>query len=147
MDLGNISLSNPAALPGNSQIVPLIDTTYWRDTGNWPAAASAAAPGKSRGQLGGYRITGTVKPTGQSVTVTFQILTNPTGTTSAAFEADVNVSGTGGTGSVVVASGSTQPFSWLPPTPDWRIIITAGATGPTTLSTTAEIVKARTSGA
>lgn len=147
MDIGPITLSNTTALPGNSQIVPVIDTTYWNNTAPWAAAASAAAPGKSRGALGGYRVTGSVACTGQNVTLTFQILTNPSGTTNAAFEADTNVSGTGGTGAVTVVAGTTQPFSWLPTTPDWRIIITAGATGPTTLRTAVNIVHGRTAGA
>lgn len=147
MDLGPIPISNQTALPGNSQIVPIIDTTYWQAGGTWGPAASAAAPGLSRGQLAGARITGSVTPTGQNVTITFQILSNPAGTTSAAFEADVNVSGTSGTGSATITAASTFTYSWLPVTPDWRIIITAGATGPTTLRTTADIVWDRTSGA
>lgn len=147
MDIGPITLSNTTALPGNSQIVPVIDTTYWDNAPPWAAAASAAAPGKSRGALGGKRVTGSITPGGQAVTLTFQIMSNPGGTTSAAFEADTNVSGTGGTGAVSVASNATQPFSWLPATADWRIIVTAGGTGPTTLRSSVVIVDARTAGA
>lgn len=147
MNLGPISISNQTALPGNSQITPVIDTTYWNDSPPWAPAAAAAPPGKSRGQLAGGRITGTITPVAQNATVTFLLLTDPSGTTAAAFEADVNVSGTGGTGSAVITAGSTFTYSWLPTSPDWRVIVTAGATGPTALRTTVNIIWDRTSGA
>lgn len=140
MDLGPISMSNTIVLPGNSQKTPLIDSTTWNADGPWAPTATLPAPGKSRGQLAGVRVTGTITPVTDAVTLTFELLTNPSGTTNAAFEADVNVAGTGGTGSITVAAGATQPFSFLPSTPDWRIYVLAGATAPTALRSTCNIV-------
>lgn len=141
-----ITISNQMPVPANSQTVPLIDTTYWNDTGPWASTATTPGPGKSRGQLGGCRVTGTITPGGQAATLRFLILSNPSGTTNAAFELDTNVSGTSSTGSVSVSSNATQPFSWLPPTPDWRIEVLAGGTAPTTLRSTLVITPLRTSG-
>ena len=138
-----ITVANPVALPGNSQKAPLIDTTYWNDTGPWAAASSTPAPGKSRGQLAGRRFTGSVSPTSQAITLTFEILTKPAGTTNAAFEADTTVAGTGGTGSMTVAAGATQTFDFRPATPDSRIYVTAGGTAPSALSSTLVIVTDR----
>lgn len=142
-----ITIANQMPVPSNSQTVPLIDTTYWNDTGPWSSTATTPGPGKSRGQLAGMRVTGSVTPGGQSITLRFLILSNPSGTSNTAFELDTNVSGTGGTGSVTVASNATQPFSWLPSTPDWRIEVLAGGTAPTTLRSTLVITPKRTSGA
>jgi hypothetical protein len=140
MDLGPITMSNTIVLPGNSQKTPLVDSTTWNAGGPWAPTTTLPAPDKSRGQLAGVRVTGTITPVTQGVTLTFELLTNPSGTTSAAFEADVNVSGTGGTGSVSIAAGATQPFDWLPLTPDWRVYVTAGGTAPSALRSTCNIV-------
>lgn len=145
-DFDTITMSNTIVLPGNSQKTPLIDSTYWNYAPHWAPATNIPAPGFSRGALGGRRITGTVLPTVQNVTLSFYLLTNPSGTTNAAWELDINVSGTSGTGSVTVTAGSTQPFSWLPPTPDFLIVVAAGATAPTALRSTLEMVTGRTSG-
>lgn len=145
-----ITMNNTAVIPANSQITPLIDTTYWNDTGPWASAASAAAPGKSRGQLAGMRVTLTYLCVTDNSTVTFQIMTNPSGTTNAAFEADANLDGNGGAmvnGVLTAVAGTTYPVSWLPVTPDWRIIITAGATAPSAIRTTMIITPRRTAGA
>lgn len=139
-----ISFANQMPIPAASQSVPLIDTTTWNANGPWASTATTPGPGKSRGQLDGLRWTGTVKTTGQAVTVTFKILTDPSATTNAAFETDT-ANGPGG-GTVVVAAGNTYPFSWLPVTPDYRIEVLAGATPPTTLLTTIMGVQGRTSG-
>lgn len=142
-----ITISNQMPVPTLNQTVPLIDSTYWNDAPPWTSIATTPGPGKSRGQLAGRRITGSVNPTVQGITLRFLILTNPTGTTNAAFELDTNVSGTSSTGSVAVAAGATQPFSWLPSTPDWRIEVLAGGTAPTALRSTVVITPARTAGA
>lgn len=142
-----ITISNQMPIPANSQSVPLIDTTYWNDGPQWTSTATTPGPGKSRGQMGGKRITGTITPGGQAVTLRFLLCTNPSGTTNAAFELDTNVSGTSSTGSVSVSSNATQPFSWVPTTPDWRIEVLAGGTAPTTLRSTVVITPMRTSGA
>lgn len=142
-----ITISNQMPIPTLSQTVPLIDTTYWNDAPQWTSTATTPGPGKSRGQLGGRRVTGTITPGGQAVTLRFLILSNPSATTNAAFELDTNVSGTSSTGSVSVSSNATQPFSWVPPTPDWRIEVLAGGTAPTTLRSTLVITEMRTAGA
>jgi len=139
-----ITLSNTIVLPTASQKTPLVDTTYVNGAaGLWAPTATLPGPGTSRAQYAGCRITGTITPTVQDVTLTFEILTNPTGTTSAAYEADTTVAGTGGTGAVTVTAGTTQPFDFRPTTPDWRIYVTAGGTAPTALRSTAVIVKDR----
>ncbi len=142
-NIGPITLgTNATPLPGNSQHTYVVDSTRFND-GGWTAGAAAAAPGKNRGVLGGSRIAGTILPTGQAVTVIYELLTDYDGTTAAAFEQDTN--GPGG-GSQVVAAGTTQPFSWLPHAVDYRIRILAGATAPTTLKTTCQIVWDRSAG-
>lgn len=140
-----ISFANQMPIPAASQSVPLIDTTTWNANGPWASTATTPGPGKSRGQLDGLRWTGTVKTTGQAVTVTFKLLTDPSATTNAGFETDTNVSNTV-SGVATVAAGSTFVFSWLPTTPDYRIEVLAGATPPTTLLTTMVGVQGRTSG-
>lgn len=142
-----ISIADQMPLPANSQTVPLIDSTYWNYLPPWTSIATVPGPGKSRGQLAGRRVTGTISPTVQNVTLRFLILTNPVGTTNAAWELDTNVSGTSSTGSVVVSAGATQPFSWLPATPDFKIEVLAGATAPTALHSTLVISPMRTAGA
>lgn len=140
-----ISWSNQMPIPAASQSVPLVDSTCWNSTAPWTTTATTPGPGKSRGQLDGLRWTGSVKTTGQAVTVTFKILTDPSATTNAGFETDTNVSNTVA-GVATVAAGSTFVFSWLPVTPDFRIEVLAGATPPTTLLTTIQGVEGRTSG-
>lgn len=137
-----ITFDNSVPLPANSGHSYLLDTTCWNDR-PWVIGAASGVPGKSRGQLAGKRVTGTITPTGQTITVTFELLTNPSGTTSAAWEADANI---GTSGAFTVASTVTQPFSWLPPTTDYRIRVTAGATAPTAIKSTCVVVTARTSG-
>lgn len=141
--LDTISISNQTPLPGNSQHTYAYDSTLWND-GPVAAAAAATAPGKSRGQLSGRRITGVITPTGQTVTVVFEILVNPAGTTSGAWATDAN--GPGG-GSVAVVTTQNYAFSWLPVAPDHRIRILAGATAPTTLWSALVLTPERTSGA
>lgn len=140
-----ISIYNQMPIPSANQSVPLIDSTYWNDVPPWTSTATTPGPGKSRGQLDGLRWTGTIRPTGQAVTVTFKLLTNPSATTNAGFETDTNVSNTV-SGVATVAAGSTFTFSWLPVTPDYRIEVASGATPPTTLLTTLVGVQGRTSG-
>lgn len=125
-----ITLNAIPAIPANSQVAPIIDTTYLWNQAQWSSAASSAAPGLCRNMLAGRRVVGTVGSTGQAFTIKFEILTNPSGTTAAAFETDINAPGGG---SFSIAASSTQPISWLPPTPDWRITATAGGTAPTTI--------------
>lgn len=142
-NIGPITLgTNATPLPGNSQHTYVVDSTRFND-GGWTAAAAASAPGKNRGVLGGSRCAGTILPVGQAVTAVFEVLTDYDGTTSAAFEQDTN--GPGG-GSIAIAAGTTQPYSWLPPAVDWRIRVLAGATAPTALRTSTQIVWDRSAG-
>lgn len=138
-----IEFYNSAPVPANSGHSYVYDSTKWNDI-PWVAGTASAAPGKSRGQLKGRRVTGTVTPVTQDITLVFEILTNPDGTTSAAWEQDVN--GPGG-GSVAVTAGTTQPYSWLPFTGDHRIRIAAGATAPSAIRTETVMSPHRTSGA
>src|SRR3954464_2904374 len=112
MDIGPITLSNTIVLPGNNQYTPLVDTTYVNWAAPWAPAAAIPAPGKSRGQYAQGRISGTILPTVQDVTLSFYILTNPSATTNAGWELDTTVSGTSSTGSVTVTAGTTKKFSW-----------------------------------
>lgn len=130
-------------LPANSGTVILIDSTR-RLLESTASAASAQAPGSYRCAWTGARLTGSVTPTGQTITITYEIMHNSAGTTSSAFSTDTNAPG-GGT--QTVATTVTQPFSWLPATNDFRIRITAGATAPTALAATCELIWDRTSGA
>jgi hypothetical protein len=121
------------ALPGNSQHTLLFDTTRGclnRDS-SFVATAAAPVPGTEKG--GGYRgktVTCWVKPTGQSITAVFEALTDPDGTTAAAFEQDVDAPGGG---SVVVAAGDAQPFEWTPKYAHYRCRLVAGGTAPSDL--------------
>lgn len=143
--LETISWANQMPIPSANQSVPLIDSTTWNANGPWTTTATTPGPGKSRGQIDGLRWTGSVKATGQAVTVTFKLLTDSSGTTNAAFETDTNVSNTVA-GVATVAAGSTFVFSWLPVTPDFRIEVLSGGTPPTTLLTTIVGNYSRTSG-
>lgn len=143
LDVGTVTITT-IPLPGNSQHVLLADSTR-RLIESRAAAASAQAPGSYRNAWKGKRITGSVKPTDQGVTLILELLTDHDGTTASAFEADT--ASMGGSSSISVAAGATQLINWLPMTPDWRIRIVAGATAPTTLDATAVITPARTSGA
>lgn len=140
-----IEIYNQMPIPTLNQSVPLIDSTRWNDQPPWTSTGTTPGPGKSRGQLGGRRLTGHVRPTTQGVTVTFKLLTQPSGTTNAAFETDTNVSNTTG-GVATVAAGATFVFSWLPTTPDWRIEVLAGGTAPSALDSSIIITPHRTSG-
>lgn len=135
---------NSVPLPANSGHVLLIDSTR-RLIQSTISAAAAQAPGTYRSAWKGARITGSIKPTAQTITVTFELLTTPSGTTSAAFETDTNVTNTVG-GVATVAAGSTFTFSWLPVTGDWRIRITAGATAPSSIDVSCVVTWGRTSG-
>lgn len=135
---------NSVPLPANSGHVLLIDSTR-RLIQSTISAASAQAPGTYRSAWKGARITGSITPTGQTITVTFELLIAPSGTTSAAFATDTNVSNTVA-GVATVVSGATFTFSWLPTTGDFRIRITAGATAPSAIDVDCVATWGRTSG-
>jgi hypothetical protein len=124
-------MNSTAPLPANAGNTYVIDSTRM-GSGGWVAAASATAPGTTREMLAGYRVQGSILPTGQAVTVYLELLTKPTGTTSGAFEADATADSAG---VITVASNTTKIINWLPITADWRIRVLAGATAPTALDT------------
>jgi hypothetical protein len=139
----SLTIANQAPIPANSQIVPLLDSTCWNDAPPWVSTATTPGPGRSRAQFTGCRVQGTVTPTAQAMTITFEGLLNPSGTTNAAFGTDTNAPDAG---VKVVAAGATYVFDYLPRFPDFRITMTAGATAPTALSTTLVLVWDRASG-
>ena len=77
------------------------------------------------------------------MTLTFQLLADPTGTTSGAWVSDATM---GTAGVITVTSGTTQPFSWLPPTPDYRILVTNSGAGLTALKSTLLLATDRAAG-
>lgn len=133
---GPAHFHNTAPLPANSGYTYAFDSTKFCDQ---PLAIAAArtAPGKSRGMFGRRRVSGFVKPTGQAITLNFLILTDQDGTTNSAWELDTSV---GGTGTVAVASGTAQPFSYVA-NGDFAIEIVAGATAPTALDCVVELTE------
>jgi hypothetical protein len=88
------------------------------------SGAAALAPGRLRGKYPTPKIAYTVRCTTQNVTFDEQVLTGNAGT-SADWE-------TQGTGTGTVTAGTTTVREFRPEAPDWRILITAGATGPAT---------------
>jgi hypothetical protein len=142
--LGPISILNQTAIPSNSQIVPILDSTYWAYAAPWTTTASLAAPGKSRGQLAGARVYGTILVTDQNATAKFYLLTNPSGTTSGAWELDGNI---GTSGAVTLTAGTGFSFNWLPYASDFLITITAGANNPDAVYTNINLTWDRSSGA
>lgn len=132
-------------IPGNNQHTLLFDTTI---DGALPAGAgSAPAPGTLRGLFIGRRFEGWAQPTGQAITLIFEILKKPWQDYQSSVAADwaQDPDGPGG-GSVVVAAATRQPFSWLPKASEARCRVLAGATGPSDMDGEAFAVDARTSG-
>ena len=124
-------------VPANNQVVVPLDSTRWP---SGPTASTSIAtnspllaPGLDRGFLAGCIVRFSVLCTGQNVTVLEQILTGNAGT-SADWETQ------GASGTIAVVAGTTQPLEWKPATPDFRLRIDAGATGPTTLVLQIELV-------
>lgn len=130
------------ALPGNSQITYLFDSTRILAEAMTPAA-SASGPGTYRRMWAGARWFGFICPTGQTITVAFELLWDPDGTTSAAWATDTN--GPLG-GSFTVATTIVQPWNWLPGAADYRVKVTAGATAPTDIDAQSTMVMDRSSG-
>lgn len=112
--------------PGNSAFVIPWDSTRLVPTYASIAAGGAdLAPGSFRGRLRSAKVAYTVKCATNDVTYADQILTGSAGT-SADWETQ------GASGTATVTAGTTSVHEFRPEAPDWRILITAGATGPTT---------------
>lgn len=133
---------NSVPLPANSGHVLLIDSTR-RLIQSTISAAAAQAPGTYRSAWKGGRVTGTISPTAQNLTITFEELTAPTGTTNAAFSTDASGPSSG---TATIVAGTVYQFSWLPATSDWRVRLTAGATAPSAIDVSVVVTWDRTSG-
>ncbi len=115
------------AVPGNSQIVVPWDSTRGAANMLWTAVAAGAAslvPGPWRGKFTMAVVRYSILCTGQNVTLAEQVLTGNAGT-AADWETQ------GAAGAATIAAGTTSVREFKPLAPDWRIMITAGATGPT----------------
>jgi hypothetical protein len=111
-------------LPGNSAYVVPWDSTRGIEGIVYASEASNPAPGPKRGRYDGKLIRYTLKVGGFDVSLDEQVLDGVAGT-----NADWNTQ----TATVTVAAGTTVTREFKPFSPDHRILITAGASAPTTL--------------
>jgi hypothetical protein len=123
--------------PGNSAFVIPMDST--RGPANLSYASIAAgssylAPGPWRGKLVPAIVRYSIKSTTENVTLDEQVLTGVAGTS-----ADWESQGTDGTAQTITA-GTTAIREFKPLGHDWRLLITAGATGPTALVVVGELI-------
>jgi hypothetical protein len=125
-------------LPTANQHCIVFDTTQDPTLARIANAASAQAPGPLRNMFAGYRWKGAVKCTTQNVTMKCELMTDPSLTTSSAFEEDVTATSSG---SVTITAGTTTLLDWLPRTGDARVRIVAGATAPDDLDITLMLVR------
>ena len=127
------------ALPGNSQHTYMLDTTYIGTESTTLSTSARTTLGPSRALCTGKRAVGTILCTGQDVTCTFEILVGDN-----TWQTDPDGPGTAGVKTVTATV--VFKFDWLPKANEYRIRITAGATGPTTLSTTLYLIDDRNAG-
>lgn len=121
--------------PGNSAFVVPWDSTRGPEGISHASIAAGAdllAPGRKRGRFPRKLIIYTIKTTGQNVTVDEQVLTGVAGT-SADWESSA-------TGTFTVTAGTASPREFKTGGTDHRILVTAGATGPTTLVLEGDVV-------
>lgn len=119
-------------VPGNSAYVIPIDSTRGLIQGTTASIASGStylAPGTLRHRWAKAVVSYSVYCTGQNVTVNEQVLRGVAGT-SADWE---TYGGTSVGQFTVTASATTTEREFTPGNSDFRILVTAGATGPTTL--------------
>jgi hypothetical protein len=140
---GPLIITGQMPVAAASQTVPLFDSTAWNDSPHFTSTATTPGPGRSRAVLCGGRVSGNITPVGQGVTVTFESLLDPSATTNAGFGVDPNAPDAG---TKVVAAGATYVFDWLPRFGDWRILVTNGATPPTTIASQVMITFDRNAG-
>ena len=113
--------------PGNSAfVIPFDSTRLAAEYASIASGGAALAPGDYRGRLRNAKIGYSVLCTTQNVTVDEQVLTGNAGTS-----ADWDTQGA--SPSATVTAGTEEIAEFRPLAPDWRILITAGATGPATL--------------
>lgn len=124
--------------PGANQIAIAFDSTRGPANMTWaPVAAGSAflVPGPWRAAYPGAVIRYSILCTAQSVTLAEQVLT---GSSNPAVAGDWETQGAAG--AAVIAAGVTAPREFKPLTPDWRITLTAGGTGPTLFTVWGTIV-------
>jgi hypothetical protein len=115
-------------LPAANEFVPLADTTQVDVDGPFSAGAALPTPGTNRGLAAGCAFDFEIYPTGQAVTVRGHVL-DGAGVWQL-FQLD------GAHDSVSVPAGTLQRFADIfPAAADFLITAQAGATPPTTLST------------
>lgn len=115
-------------VPGNNAFVVPWDSTRVADMQAASLAAGSVylAPGKDRGRFVKSVIAWSCETTGQNVTVDEQVLTGVAGTS-----ADWVTQGSG-TVTITAAAAPTQR-EFTPGNADSRLLVSAGATGPTTI--------------
>jgi hypothetical protein len=126
-----LTLSSTTA-PGNSQFVPVFDSTRGLN-GTQASVASGGASlipldtgaGGRRGRYAGAIVRYTALCTTQNVTLLLQILTG-VGGVAGDWETQ------GSAGSITVTAGTTAIGEFKPEAADWRVVVQAGATGPAT---------------
>jgi hypothetical protein len=117
-------------IPGASETVLVLDSTRMKTPSAMPTAAvsgasSYLAPGPDRGQFVGMIVSLVVSPVGQPVTVRLQSRVGATGTSSD-WQSDDG-------GDITAAADSHTPIQWEPAGNDWRVIVVAGGTPPSSL--------------
>lgn len=126
------------SMPTANQIIALVDsTTNISEYATWAAAAPAVGYLRSHPAYLGKRLTGVMR-WNQAVTVTFQRLH------AGAFMTDAEAPDAG---SKALAADTDYHWSFLPQGTEYRILITAGATPPTTGEAQAVLVCDRDPGA
>lgn len=118
-------------VPGNSAFVVPVDSTRGLIQGTQASIASGSsflAPGTFRGRWTKGVVTYSISCTGQNVTVDEQILTGVAGTS-----ADWETQGASPSFTQVAAAATTTR-EFTPSAADFRLLVSAGATGPTTIT-------------
>lgn len=132
-----LNITNSSNKPGNSASIVVVDSTYGLINGSQATMHASTGtyltPGPYRNRWAGAIVRYTVACTSQNVTALDQILTGVAGTSS-----DWETQGTAGTHTVTAATTTVVEFK--PLSPDWRVRIDAGATGPATLVVRVSVV-------
>ncbi len=129
--------------PGNNEFVIPFDTTrhcHALSTASLAAGSAFLAPGPYRGLFAGVIWRLSVLCTGQNVTLDPQILVGNAGTAADwATQAATGIPAT-------ITAGTAGVYEFKPLAPDSRILVTAGATGPTTLIVQLDVIQNSTYG-
>lgn len=145
MNPNDIVTLGPAPLPGNNGYTILVDSTRYLMEPRGPHTANPD-PGRFRGKWSGWRVEGGIATTGQDVTLLFQILEDRTATAAASWKTDTTTAP--GSGSVTItAAADAYRFNWMPNGSEFRVLVDAGATGPTTMPNWIRLLPDREPGA